>query len=88
VLNSPQPLAALLKIFCQLNGRAWLCVASFISLLAAMIVPTSTHYSLYCYVGNLFDGTLYFHIAVSCVLSILVTSVFYKWFSSDTAAII
>ena len=40
--------------------------------------------------GNLFDGigTLYFHIAVSCVLSILVTSVFYKWFSSDTAAII
>jgi len=53
-----------------------------------MIVPTSTHYSLYCYMGNLFDGTLYFHIAVSCVLSILVTSVFYKWFSSDTAAII
>jgi hypothetical protein len=78
----------LLKIFCQLNERAWLYAARFISLLPAVIVPSSAFQGLYCYVGDLFDGTLYFYIAVSYMLSILVTSVRYKRLSSDTAAIL
>ncbi|KAJ6908146.1 hypothetical protein NC651_018552 [Populus alba x Populus x berolinensis] len=35
-------LAALLKFFCQFNGRAWLYAARFISVLPAVIVPITS----------------------------------------------